>query len=205
MCPSSIYVSESPIGGGPKGSSWKIVVGNNFGVTSDGALYATAAKISGNITATSGYIGPADSDEQKKNAFSIEEITMTENGPKYLALHRHLNYNSSGDYYSLQKDSYPVVLCPYGVKSDSGLVENGSSDDRWVLLLGKVVSGMVPFGIREDGALYASKGRLGATDLNPNGLVGKDDNGNTVFEVMYDGSKTADGGVLTAGQINALT
>lgn len=38
-------------------TTWRVAVGNNFGVTKDGTLYASSANISGQVTATTGYIG----------------------------------------------------------------------------------------------------------------------------------------------------
>lgn len=52
-------LSGLSIGGSPSGSNkkWVITVGNKFGVTTEGKLYATEANISGTINATAGEIG----------------------------------------------------------------------------------------------------------------------------------------------------
>ena len=102
------------------------------------------------------------------------------------------------------------LICPEGAHISNFPDDYLPGGKTWKIIIG------TSFGVDSSGKMYATgaqisgritaiEGRLGATDLNPNGLVGKDDNGNTVFEVMYDGSKTANGGVLTAGQINALS
>lgn len=53
-----LYNNENAITIGNSGErkDWRIIAGNNFGVTSDGSLYASAANITGTITATSGSI-----------------------------------------------------------------------------------------------------------------------------------------------------
>lgn len=147
-----------------------------FAVLADGSLYASAAQITGAITAKSGYIGPSGD-----NSFKIEEMTMTSSGTKYLAIHRGLTYNSTGTYYSFTNDKYPMVLCPYGVKSATNLVKNGSASDLWVFLAGKVTSGVVPFGITDKGALYASAGNIGGFSIGAIRLEG----GSSTYESFY--------------------
>jgi hypothetical protein len=137
-----------------------------FAVLADGSLYASAAQITGSITAKSGYIGPSGI-----NSFKIEEMTMTSSGTKYLAIHRGLTYNSSGAYYSFTNGDFPLVLCPYGVKSASNLVKNGSASNLWVFLAGKVTSGVVPFGITDKGELYASAGNIAGWTINADSLT----------------------------------
>ena len=149
--------------GGSSNSYTKIP---EFTVLADGSLYASAAQITGSITAKSGYIGPSGN-----NSFKIEEMTMTSSGTKYLAIHRGLTYNSSGTYYSFTNGEFPLVLCPYGVKSASNLVSGGTSSLRWVFLAGKVSSGVVPFGITDAGGLYASAGKIGGWTIGTTGLT----------------------------------
>lgn len=50
-------ISSNSIAGSNTGLSWRMAVGNNFGVTTDGTLYASGANISGYINAGSGSIG----------------------------------------------------------------------------------------------------------------------------------------------------
>ena len=159
----------------------------NFCVLADGAMYATAAKISGDITANSGTVG----------GFSIGSIRLEGGDNFYRSLYYGLADADSDGLYEINSDSF--ILCPSGIYVYSSPISGGPKRGYWKIIAGN------NFGVTRNGALYATAGRLGATELNPNGLVGKNDKGNTVFEVMYDGSKTVDGGVLTAGQINALT
>lgn len=56
LCRNGTSTSKS-IGGSSSQSGWCIGVGSNFGVTKSGAMYASGAKISGDIKATSGEIG----------------------------------------------------------------------------------------------------------------------------------------------------
>ena len=59
----SILLSTTDMAGvdgffdGTKTTNWRMTVGSNFGVTSDGSLYANNAKLSGDITANAGHIG----------------------------------------------------------------------------------------------------------------------------------------------------
>lgn len=52
-----VYSKSSIAGSDTSGNTWKIAVGNNFGVTTNGTLYAEGARINGYIDATSGQIG----------------------------------------------------------------------------------------------------------------------------------------------------
>ena len=56
LCSTGSSGSKS-IGGSEKINGWVITAGSKFGVTKDGIMYADGATISGDITASSGYIG----------------------------------------------------------------------------------------------------------------------------------------------------
>ncbi len=53
----SVYNDGSTTVGGGTSENWRIIAGNAFGVTRDGHVYASAATISGTVTATGGKIG----------------------------------------------------------------------------------------------------------------------------------------------------
>ena len=169
LSPHSSYISNA-ICGATAGHMWKMVVGGQFGIDSTGKLYASSAQITGNITATSGSIGPSSD-----NSFKIEEMTMSSSVSKALALHRHLFKVSGKDYYQFSSETnknYPVVLCPRGVCSSDTLVDGGSASQYWVFLIGKTSSNKtVPFGITDEGELYASAGKIGGWTIGSNSLT----------------------------------
>lgn len=57
LYPNGTAINNNIGGSGSVYNTWVIITGSNFGVTSDGVLYATGANISGTITATDGNIG----------------------------------------------------------------------------------------------------------------------------------------------------
>lgn len=57
LYPNGTSINNNIGGSGSGYKTWVIITGSNFGVTSDGVLYATGANISGTITATDGNIG----------------------------------------------------------------------------------------------------------------------------------------------------
>lgn len=136
-----------------------------FSISKEGQLYASGADISGKITATEGFIGPSEGE-----SFRIGEITMIPTGDKHLAMHYGLVYQSSEDYYKVTDGKYLMLLCPYGVESESVLVEGGATDDLWIFLAGRANQDKVPFGVRDDGALYASAGKIGGWKINSDKL-----------------------------------
>jgi hypothetical protein len=50
------------------------------------------------------------------------------------------------------------------------LVEGGATDDLWIFLAGRANQDKVPFGVRDDGALYASAGKIGGWKINSDKL-----------------------------------
>jgi hypothetical protein len=54
---SSVAKNKPDVGGSTDGNGWRLIIGPGFGVTGTGKLYATGAKITGDITAENGFIG----------------------------------------------------------------------------------------------------------------------------------------------------
>ena len=72
--------TEKSIGGSDLINNWVFTAGANFGVTKSGALYASSANISGNITATSGTIGGIQLDANGKLWITDANISGTISG-----------------------------------------------------------------------------------------------------------------------------
>lgn len=197
ISPKGAFYSVGTVAGKMQGT-WKLVIGKSFGVDSKGVLHAVGANISGTITATSGYLGPDATDEQKKNSFCFGEITMRSGGTPRLALYRHLKKVSGQSYYEF--DEYPVVLCPYGVKASSTLVNNASANSLWVFLIGKATNGKVPFGITDRGALYASAGSIGGLTISENADEGGLTYSSTDFAMQMTKQGFSIGALKTASE-----
>lgn len=173
--------SNTTVAGSDPGETWKIAVGNNFGVTTNGTLYATSAKISGHLKAftlstgnrTSSSTGTAGTyiDEYgaiyvgSDNAFQVTAagaVTATSGsigGWKIGGDTAHSLWYSSSSSVTTPTDALGsgLILSPGGIYSSTK--PGGSSsllpaNKTWAFTAGN------KFGVTTDGELYGSGANL---------------------------------------------
>ena len=136
-------------------TSWRLLIGPNFGVNSAGTLYATGANISGNIT---GSKITGSSIEIKENNTTNFSVTNT----GYLTANK-----GSIAGWSINEDSLTTGVLSFGVSGihmyPKGRIYDGSafgvSGETWMLGVGD------GFGVSSDGTLYAKKGKIGTINI----------------------------------------
>ena len=151
LTPSGTYYL-AVIGGSDTKLTWAITIDSNFGITTNGQLYATAAKISGDITANSGTVGD----------FSIGSIRLKGGNNFYQSLYYGLADADSDGLYEINSDSF--ILCPSGIYVYSSPISGGPKRGYWKIAAGN------NFGVTRNGALYASAGKIGGLSIGTNEL-----------------------------------
>ena len=167
LTPSGTYYL-AVIGGSDTKLTWAITIDSNFGITTDGQLYATAAKISGDITANSGTVG----------GFSIGPIRLYGANNFYKSLYYGLADTNSDGIYEIKDDSF--ILCPSGIYIYSSPISGGPKRSYWKIVAGK------NFGVTRNGALYASAGKIGGLSIGTNELKytnNTNNNNNLLFSI----------------------
>lgn len=98
------YTSSTSIGGSTGSKNWTLTASNNFGVTTDGTLYAQNAKIMGSITASSFKVEP--------NATIIDEYGLISNSEIEVGARNLLLNTSEITFCDIELvDNYQAVDC----------------------------------------------------------------------------------------------
>lgn len=147
--------SNTTVAGSDPGETWKIAVGNNFGVTTNGTLYATSAKISGHLKAFTLSTGNRSSSSTGTAGTYIDEY-----GAIYVGSDNAFQVTAAGAVtatsISIKGNTLGTSDSIYLGTSDlsSSITINGHSATDWRILVGN------KFGVDKNGNLYANGANL---------------------------------------------
>lgn len=147
--------SNTTVAGSDPGETWKIAVGNNFGVTTNGTLYATSAKISGHLKAFTLSTGNRSSRSTGTAGTYIDEY-----GAIYVGGDNAFQVTAAGAVtatsISIKGNTPGTSNSIYLGTSDlsSSITINGHSATDWRILVGN------KFGVDKNGNLYANGATL---------------------------------------------
>ena len=193
----------------------RLAVGPNFGVTSDGTVYATGATITGTITATSGYIGNAT------NGFKIDAsgfysgANKTGNSTGYITLSNSDFTRTIGT--TARSQLRLAIGSGFAVTSTGKLYANGADITGDIhatsLDLGsqKIPKANLDLPEDQDLSMYIYIDANGKIQMPKDGTIGTPAAGSKGFRIAKDGLLTASNAVIygtiyaSAGSIGGLT
>ena len=167
-------------------STWRLAVGSNFGVTSDGALYAKNAVIKGSVTATTGQIGGWDiSTTELKNGTPGTSGALLSPGGYAISV---ASGNISQKYENFLSSIY-------------GARYSAQASHTWRFAVNNA------FGVKNDGttylsSLYCNGGILGGWKITSNGIHCDFNTSNTPTTNAYSGMSSI-GYAFYAGETNS--
>lgn len=142
--------AEFEIGNSGSISGWSLKAGDNFGVTSDGKLYANNADIIGHVYADNGNIG----------GWTIDEHGI---------YNKHIDTPELGDY----SPYVETILSAYNQEDNAALTIGGITSSHWALYthVWEATKGDIyPFGITHGGQVAMTSGNIGGWVINETNL-----------------------------------
>lgn len=177
--------SNTTVAGSDQGETWKIAVGNKFGVTTNGTLYATSANISGHLRAFTLSTG------NRSSASTGTAGTYIDNdGAIYVGSDNAFQVSAAGAVsatsISIKGNTLGTSDSIYLGTSDlsSSITINGHSATDWRILVGD------KFGVDKNGNLYANGANLTGLSFASLSDVSAAESRASQTATYYIGSKT---------------